>query len=74
MIVTIDDSMYTRLQTWSDTVKRPPEVLIDEALERSLEDWEDYKDALRICAEVDAGSMKTYTLGEVVAHINAMES
>ena len=39
--------------------------MITEALERYLEDWEDYTDAVQICAEVDAGRMRTYTQEEI---------
>ncbi len=76
MILTTTPAQDTRLRAWSLTNKQPPEVFVNDALERSLEDWEDYTDAIRICAEIDAGRMKTYSLAEVEAHLdelNAME-
>ena len=36
-----------------------------------LEDWEDYTDALRICAEIDSGRMKTYSREEINREMDA---
>ena len=74
MIHTTTPEQDSRIQAWSKATRQPPEVFISEALDRALEDWEDYADALSICAEVDAGRMKTYTLAEVSEHMNALES
>ena len=65
MIVTVDEKTGTRLKSWSKTTNQPPEVFIHEALEQSLDDWEDYMDALSICEEIDSGRMKTYSMYEV---------
>lgn len=40
--------------------------------DQSLDDWEDYNDALRICAEIDAGRMKVYSLEEIEQHLDAL--
>ena len=74
MILTTTPTLDTRLRAWSTANKLPPEVLINDALERSLEDWEDYTDALSICAEVDAGRMNKYSLAEVKRHLDALDS
>ena len=65
MIVTVDEKTGTRLKSWSKTTNQPLEVFIHEALEQSLDDWEDYMDALSICEEIDSGRMKTYSMYEV---------
>ncbi|MBQ3458407.1 MAG: hypothetical protein IJG30_05550, partial [Synergistaceae bacterium] len=65
MLLELDEKTNTRIQSWSAANNQPPEVFINYALEQSLDDWEDYADALSICAEIDAGRMKTYSLEEV---------
>ena len=65
MILTFDEKTNTRIQSWSKATNQSPEVLIHEALEQSLDDWEDYMDALSICEEIDSGRMKTYSMYEV---------
>ena len=74
MILTTTPEQDSRIQAWSEATRQPPEVFIRESLDRALEDWEDYAEALRICAEVDTGRMKTYTLAEVTEQMNALES
>ena len=41
-------------------------------LDETLDDSEDYNNALRICAEIDAGHMKVYSLKEVEQHLDAL--
>lgn len=74
MILTTTPELDSRIKTWSRTNKQSPERFIMQAIERSLDDWEDYNDALHICAEVDAGRMKTYSLDDVERHLDALES
>ncbi len=74
MILTTTPELDSRIKTWSRINKQSPEHFIMQAIERSLDDWEDYNDALHICAEVDAGRMKTYSLDEVERHLDALES
>ena len=74
MILTTTPDIDTKLLAWSSSTKLPPEVFINDVLDEALDDWEDYMDALRICSEVDAGSMKTYSLQEVEAHLDALDS
>ena len=73
MILTFDEKTNTRIQSWSKATNQSPEVLIHAALEQSLDDWEDYNDALRICSEVDRGKMQTFSLHEVEEHLDALE-
>ncbi len=73
MLVTLNNNVDRRLQSWCKYTHLSPEVFIIDAVERSLDDWEDYNDALRICAEVDAGRMKTYSLDDVERHLDALE-
>ena len=70
MIISTPAEIDTRLQSLSEVTKQPPEVLVRRILEDALEDWEDYTDALSICAEVDAGLMKVYSLSEVEKHLD----
>ena len=70
MIISTPAEIDTRLQSLSEVTKQPPEVLVRGILEDALEDWEDYTDALSICAEVDAGLMKVYSLSEVEKHLD----
>ena len=74
MIITLDEKTDNRLKTWSKFNKQPPEIFINEAIERSLEDWEDYLEALEICAEIDSGKIKTYSLEEVERHLDELNS
>ena len=76
MVFTLDEKINSRLQLWSKYTKQPPEVFINHSLEQALDDWEDYKDALSICSEIDSGNMKVYSLDEVerqLDELNALE-
>ena len=74
MLLQVKDEVNTRLQYWSTITKERPEDFINDAINDALDDWEDYQDALRICAEVKAGRMKTYTLAEVERHLDELDS
>ena len=74
MILTTTPEIDSRIKSWSKFNKKPPEHFVLQAIENSLDDWEDYNDALRICSEVDSGRMKTYSLDEVERHLDALES
>ncbi len=74
MIVTLNENIGTRLQSWCRLSNLSPEAFVNRALDQYLEDLEDYTDAVNICAEVDAGRMKTYSLVEVEKHLDALES
>ena len=73
MVVTLDEKINSRLQLWCKHTQLPPEVFINHSLEQALDDWEDYNDALRICAEIDRGEMQTFSLHEVEEHLDALE-
>ena len=74
MLLATTPEIDSRIKSWSKFNKQPPEFFILQAIENSLDDWEDYNEALRICAEVDAGHMKTYSLDEVERHLDALEN
>ena len=73
MILTLTPERDARLQHWSKETRTPPETLINAVLDEALDDWEDCRDAVRICAEVDSGKMRTYSLEEVEEHLDALE-
>ena len=74
MIVTLDKRFHSRIRSWSKATKQSPNILINKALEQSLDDWEDYTDAINICSLVDNGSMKTYSFDEVERQLNELNS
>lgn len=74
MILTTTPDIHARLRSWSISTNQSPELFINEAIDEALSDWEDYCDALRICAEVDTGKMRTYSLQEVEAHLDALDN
>ena len=49
-------------------------TIVNETLDKALEDWEDYEEALRICELVDAGHMKVYSLAEVESHLDELNA
>ena len=73
MIFTTTLETDFRLKNWSNVTKQPPELFVQRTIDDALDDWEDYQDTLRICAEVDSGKMRTYSLEEVEEHIDALE-
>ena len=73
MLITTTPEQDTRLKSWSEATGELPEVLVKAALDEALSDWEDYTDALRICADVDAGRMKVYSLEEVERRLNELD-
>ncbi len=73
MIFTTTHETDFRLRNWSNITKQPPETFIQQTLDEALDDWEDYNDALRICAEIDRGEMQTFSLHEVEEHLDALE-
>lgn len=74
MIITIDEHIDSRINSWCNFTHQSPEVFINQALEQSLDDWEDYIDALRICSDVDAGRMKVFSLSEVERHLDELNA
>lgn len=71
--ITIDltPELEKRVDVWQRETSGDANVLMTEALEEYLEDWEDYTDAVSICAEVDAGRMKTYSREEINREMDA---
>ena len=74
MIVELAPEISSRLSSWSLSTQEPPEKFIEDALKKALEDWEDYSDAVKICAEIDAGRMETYSMDEVWRELDDLES
>ena len=74
MLVTLRPEVEERLSTWSIETKQPAEKFINETLENALEDFEDYREAMKICAEIEAGRMRTYSKEEVWRELDAMEN
>ena len=72
MIFTTTPETDFRLKTWSSVTQQPPELFVQHTIDEALDDWEDYQDTLRICAEVDSRKMKTYSLLDVERHLDAM--
>lgn len=71
--ITIDltSELEERVGVWKREKSGDTAVLITEALDKYLEDWEDYTDAVRICAEVDAGRMRTYSREDINREMDA---
>ena len=74
MLLEIDTKTDMRIKEWCRATDGTPEEFANYALEEALDDWEDYQDALRICALVDSGRMKTYSLAEVDKHLDELDS
>ena len=73
MMVEIAPEISSRLSSWSISTHEPPEKFVSATLENALEDWEDYSEALKICAEIDSGRMETYSMEEVWRELDGME-
>ena len=73
MVLTLKPEIEKRLTEWSIKEKKSPVDFVNETLDKALEDWEDYMDAVRICALIDSGQMKTYSLEEVEKELDELE-
>ncbi len=71
MVLEVPQELEERVDTWQRATNGDTTSMMTEALERYLEDWEDYTDAVQICAEVDAGRMRTYTQEEIDREMDA---
>ena len=71
MVLEVPQELEERVSVWQKETNGDTKLLITEALEQYLEDWEDYTDALQICAEVDAGRMKRYSQEEIDREMDA---
>ena len=67
----LTSELEERVNAWRRATNGDTEALMSEALLQYLEDWEDYTDASEICAEIDAGRMKTYSREEVNREMDA---
>ena len=74
LTIELSPEVEERLNLWSDRENAPRESFIESMLEKALEDWEDYEDAVRISAEVKAGRMKTYSKEEVWRELDELDN
>lgn len=73
MVLEVPRELEARLSFWSDETRETPDVLMLRAIERYLEDLEDYQDAVEVSAEIKLGRMKTYSLEEVEREMNELD-
>ncbi|MBR0079929.1 MAG: hypothetical protein IJP69_06095 [Synergistaceae bacterium] len=74
MVLTLKPEIEKRLNEWSIREKQSPNDFVNEALEKALEDWEDYIDAVRICALIDSGQMKTCSMEEFHRELDELDA
>ena len=74
MVITLNPEIEKRLTEWSISEKQSPDEFVNETLEKALEDWEDYMDAVRICAEIDSGRMKTCSMEEFHRKLDELDA
>ena len=67
----LTDEIEGRVNAWCRATNGEAEDLMSEALLQYLEDWEDYTDAIKICAEIDSGRMRTYSREEINREMDA---
>ena len=69
MTFSVSAELRDRLMYESEISHRTPDELLDAALDRYLEDEEDYREASRVLAEVEAGRMKVIPWEEVKVNL-----
>ena len=67
----LTSELEKRVNVWCEGTNGKAEDLMAEALLQYLEDWEDYTDAIEICAEIDSGRMKTYSREKINREMDA---
>ena len=65
MQIQIPDKLGAWLQETAARLGKSPDELVSEAVQQSLEDREDYEDALETSRRIQRGEEKTYSLDEV---------
>ena len=65
MQIQIPDELGEWLQEMAVRVGKSPEDLVSEDVRQSLEDREDYEDAVEVSRRIRSGEEKTYSLEEV---------
>ena len=73
MALEVPQELEERISFWSDETHETPDVLMLRAIERYLEDLEDYADAVEVSREIRAGQMKTYSLEEVEREMDELD-
>ena len=74
MTFNVSAELRDRLMYESEVSHRTPDELLDAALDRYLEDEEDYREASRVLAEVEAGRMKVIPWEEVERKLDALNA
>lgn len=69
MVLEVSPELRERVNLWGNRIGAVPENLAVRALEEYIEDLEDYYEAAKISAEIEAGRMETYSLEEVKARL-----
>ena len=67
----LTSELEERVNVWRRETNGEAEELMSEALLQYLEDWEDYTDAISICAEIDSGRMRSYSREEINREMDA---
>ncbi len=73
MVLEMPKELEERVSVWSNRSCEAPDALILRAVERYLEDLEDYADAVDVRAAIKAGRMKTYSLEEVEREMDELD-
>ncbi len=73
MVLEVPRELEERVSFWSDETRETPDALMLRAIERYLEDLEDYQDAVEVSTAIKAGRMKTYSLDEVEREMNELD-
>lgn len=61
----ITPEFQERVNFWSGKSNKKPDTFLKNIITEYLEDLEDYEEAARICAEIDAGRMQKHSWEEV---------
>lgn len=74
MVLEVPKELEARVEWGSGRAAEPPDVFMIRAIAQRLEDMEDYEEAARVLAEVEAGRMKTYSLEEVERELDELDA
>ena len=73
MVLELPRALEERVSFWSDETRETPDTLMLRAIERYLEDLEDYQDAVEVSRAIKTGQMKTYSLEEVEREMSELD-
>lgn len=69
IVLEVSRELEPRVLAEAEASGREPVAVLEAALDRCLEDWEDIREAARVLAEVEAGRMETHPWEEVRARL-----